>query len=51
MEPCTSAGRWTSSTGEFEEQPYLDLEPLKGLLHEVACAAVFDDGCIVLDIF
>jgi beta-1,2-mannosidase len=36
---------------EFEEQPYLDLEPLKGLLHEVACATVFDDGRIVLDIF
>src|SRR6266545_4535317 len=36
---------------EFEEQPYLDLERLKGLLHEVACAAAFDDGRIVLDIF
>ena len=33
---------------EFEEQQYLDLEPLKGLLHEVACAAAFDDGRIVL---
>jgi beta-1,2-mannosidase len=36
---------------EFEEQQYLDLEPLKGLLHEVACAAAYDDGRIVLDIF
>ena len=32
-------------------QQYLDLEPSKGLLHEVACAAAFDDGRIVLDIF
>ncbi len=36
---------------EFEEQPYLDLEPFNGLLHEVACAAALDDGRIVLDIF
>jgi beta-1,2-mannosidase len=36
---------------EFEQRQYLDLEPLKGLLHEVACAAAFDDGRIVLDIF
>jgi hypothetical protein len=36
---------------EFDEQQYLDLEPVKGLLHEVACAAASDDGRIVLDIF
>ncbi|MGZ6493572.1 MAG: glycoside hydrolase family 130 protein [Actinomycetota bacterium] len=36
---------------EFEEQQYLDLEPLNGLLHEVACAAALDDPRIVLDIF
>jgi beta-1,2-mannosidase len=36
---------------EFEEQQYLDLKPLKGLLHEVACAAAFDNGRIVLDMF
>lgn len=37
----------------FEEQPYLDLTPLQGRLHEVACAAAgFDDqGRIVLDFF
>ena len=35
---------------KFEEQSYLDLEPLKGRLHEVACAA-FDGGRIVLDVF
>ena len=35
----------------FEERHYLDLAPLEGLLHEVACAAAFDDGRIVLDIF
>ncbi|MGZ4366644.1 MAG: hypothetical protein ACXVR9_11465 [Gaiellaceae bacterium] len=28
---------------EFEEQQYLDLKPLKGLLHEVACRRV-DNG-------
>jgi hypothetical protein len=36
---------------QFEERHYLDLAPLEGLLHEVACAAAFDDGRIVLDIF
>jgi len=36
---------------EFEEQEYLDLEPVQGHLHEVACAAALDDGRIVLDIF
>ncbi len=37
----------------FEERPYLDLAPLDGSLHEVACAAAeFDDrGHIVLDFF
>jgi beta-1,2-mannosidase len=36
---------------EFEEQEYLDLQPLQANLHEVACAAARDDGRIVLDIF
>jgi hypothetical protein len=36
---------------QFEERHYLDLAPLEGLLHEVACAAALDDGRIVLDIF
>ena len=31
---------------EFEEQQYLDLKPLKGLLHEVACAAASTTGRI-----
>ena len=37
----------------FEERPYLDLSPLQGTLHEVACApAAFDgQGNIVLDLF
>lgn len=37
----------------FEERRYLDLAPLGGRLHEVACAAAgFDDGGhIVLDLF
>lgn len=37
----------------FEERPYLDLAPLRGRLHEVACAAAgFDDqGHILLDFF
>ena len=34
----------------FEEQPYLDITPLGGTLHEVACAIV-DDGNLVLDFF
>ncbi|HEV7812036.1 MAG TPA: hypothetical protein VGO99_03660 [Leifsonia sp.] len=34
----------------FEEQPYLDLTPLGGTLHEVACAIVHD-GDLVLDFF
>ncbi|MFF1877484.1 hypothetical protein [Leifsonia sp. NPDC058230] len=34
----------------YEEQPYLDLAPLRGSLHEVACAAV-DGGDLVLDFF
>jgi len=36
---------------EFEAQQYLDLGPLDGHLHEVACAAALDDGRMVLDIF
>lgn len=37
----------------FEERPYLDLTPLQGRLHEVACAAAeFEDqGRILLDFF
>ncbi|WP_431280274.1 hypothetical protein [Leifsonia poae] len=37
-------------TWRFAEQPYLDLTPLRGSLHEVACAVV-DDGNLVLDFF
>ncbi|GAP55774.1 hypothetical protein AHiyo6_23390 [Arthrobacter sp. Hiyo6] len=36
---------------EFEPQDYLDLGPLGGSLHEVACAVVDDDGKLVLDFF
>lgn len=37
----------------FEDQPYLDLTPLDGHLHEVACAAAAygDAGHIVIDFF
>lgn len=34
----------------FDEHPYLDLTPLGGSLHEVACAAVDGDN-LVLDFF
>jgi hypothetical protein len=34
----------------FEEQRYLDITPLGGTLHEVACAIV-DDGNLLLDFF
>lgn len=37
-------------TWRFEEQPYLDLTPLRGSLHEVACAAVNGDS-LVIDFF
>jgi beta-1,2-mannosidase len=37
----------------FEERAYLDISPLKGALHEVACAttAFAEEGHLVLDLF
>lgn len=35
----------------FEPQPYLDLSPIGGRLHEVACAVAPGDGSLVLDVF
>lgn len=49
----THVGRSTDMVNwTFEPQDYLDLGPLGGSLHEVACAVVDDDGStLVLDFF
>ena len=49
----THVGRSTDMVNwTFEPQDYLDLGPLDGSLHEVACAIVEDDGSkLVLDFF